>query len=131
MQQGKINVVIVGADRIVANGDVANKIGTYALAVLAEKHGVPFYVAAPSSTFDSTRSTGGEIPIEERDPSEITEVFGHRIAPEGITVYAPAFDVTPCELISGMITENGILRPPYRISIEAMMSTQMIRTEKR
>jgi methylthioribose-1-phosphate isomerase len=131
MQQGKINVVIVGADCIVANGDVANKIGTYALAVLAEKHGVPFYVAAPSSTIDTVLHTGGEIQIEERDSTEITEVFGHRIAPEGITVYAPAFDVTPSELISGIITENGILRPPYRTSIEAMMSTQMRRTEKR
>jgi methylthioribose-1-phosphate isomerase len=122
MQQGKIDVVIVGADRVVANGDVANKIGTYTIAVLAEKHRIPFYVAAPSSTFDPTLLSGKEIPIEERDSREVTELFGHRIAPPGIAVYAPAFDVTPHELVKGIITEYGILRPPYSASIEALLS---------
>jgi len=130
MQQGKIDVVIVGADRIVANGEVANKVGTYTIAVLAEKHGIPFYVAAPSSTVDIGLSSGKEIPIEERDSREITEVFGHRIAPSGIAVYAPAFDVTHHELISGIITEYGILRPPYRTSIQAMMNNRMIKAGK-
>ncbi len=123
MQQGKINIVIVGADRIVANGDVANKIGTYNVAVLADRHKVPFYVAAPSSTIDPALSSGNEIPIEERDSREITELFGHRIAPPGITVYAPAFDVTPSELVGGIITEYGILRPPYSASIETLLRT--------
>ncbi len=130
MQQGKINVVIVGADRIVANGDVANKIGTYNVAVLADKHRIPFYVAAPCSTIDLALSTGKEIPIEERDSREITELFGHRIAPAGIGVYAPAFDITPNELVSGIITEYGILRPPYSASIEALLSEHQISAGK-
>lgn len=126
MQQGKIDVVIVGADRIVANGDVANKIGTYNVAVLADRHKVPFYVAAPSSTIDASLLSGKEIPIEERDSREVVELFGHRIAPPGVAVYAPAFDVTPYELVGGIITEYGILRPPYHASIKALVSGHRI-----
>ena len=111
MKQGKVNAVIVGADRIAANGDTANKIGTYGVAVAAQAHNIPFYVAAPVSTFDLTLKTGDEIPIEERDESEITCGFGKRTAPEGVQVYNPAFDVTPARLITGIITEKGIIRP--------------------
>ena len=109
MKQGRINHVIVGADRIAANGDTANKIGTYPLAVLAIHHNIPFYVAAPSTSFDNSIKTGAEIKIEERPASEITNGFGIAIAPEDIEVYSPAFDITPRELISFFITENGIL----------------------
>ncbi len=109
MKQGRINHVIVGADRIAANGDTANKIGTYPLAVLAIHHNIPFYVAAPSTSFDNSIKTGAEIKIEERPASEITNGFGNVIAPEDIEVYSPAFDITPRELISFFITENGIL----------------------
>ncbi len=113
MKEGKINLVIVGADRIAANGDVANKIGTYGLAVLARHHNIPFYVAAPTSTIDAALEHGGLIPIEQRDPSEVRN-FGERAtAPEGVRIYNPAFDVTPNELISGIITENGLHRPPF------------------
>jgi methylthioribose-1-phosphate isomerase len=111
MREGKIQLVVVGADRIAANGDTANKIGTYGVALLAKAHGIPFYVAAPSSTFDLSIPDGSHIPIEERDPTEITEGFGRRTAPEGICVYNPAFDVTPAELIAGIITERGVIRP--------------------
>lgn len=111
MRDGGIDAVFVGADRIAANGDVANKIGTYSLALVAKAHGTPFYVAAPRSTFDLSLGTGDEIPIEERDPREITTGFGRRTAPEGIEVYNPAFDVTPAELISGIVTENGVISP--------------------
>jgi methylthioribose-1-phosphate isomerase len=113
MQQGKIDCAIVGADRIAANGDTANKIGTYNVAVLAEKHKIPFYVAAPCSTIDFKLSSGAEIPIEERDASEVTEGFGRRTAPAGVKVYSPAFDVTPADLITAIITEKGVIRPPY------------------
>lgn len=113
MAQGRIGVVVTGADRIAANGDAANKIGTYGLAVLARYHGVPFYVAAPSSTIDADTPTGREIPIEERDPDEVRRGFGRLTAPESVDVYAPAFDVTPAELITGIITDRGVLRPPY------------------
>jgi len=106
-----VDAVVVGADRITARGDAANKIGTYALAVVAKYHGVPFYVAAPSSTFDLTLSNGADIPIEQRDHAEVTAPYGHRIAPAGIDVYNPAFDVTPAELITALITERGIIRP--------------------
>lgn len=112
MQQRKIDLVIVGADRIAANGDTANKIGTYNLAVLAKYHGVPFYVAAPTSTIDATIQSGDRIPIEERHAKEVTEGFGQRTAPEGIKVYSPAFDVTPAALIAAIITDQGIGRPP-------------------
>ncbi len=111
MKKGGVNGVVVGADRIAANGDTANKIGTYGLAVAAAHHGVPFYVAAPTSTFDLTLEDGSLIPIEERDANEICCGFGKRTAPEGVKVYNPAFDVTPAELIAGIITEKGIISP--------------------
>jgi methylthioribose-1-phosphate isomerase len=111
MKEGKVHLVVVGADRIAANGDTANKIGTYSVAVLARHHGIPFYVAAPSSTFDLRLANGAGIPIEQRDPREVTHGLGKQTAPEGVAVYNPAFDVTPAELISGIITEKGIIRP--------------------
>jgi methylthioribose-1-phosphate isomerase len=110
---GKGQCVVVGADRIAANGDAANKIGTYGLAVLAREHGVPFYVAAPSTTFDLRIRSGKEIPIEERAAAEVATSFGRRTAPEGVSVYNPAFDVTPAGYITGIITEKGVIRPPY------------------
>lgn len=113
MREGKIDLVIVGADRIAANGDTANKIGTYSVALAAKAHDIPFYVAAPYSTFDLSIETGEGIPIEERDPEEITTSFGHRVAPEGVKVYNPAFDVTPASLIAGFITERGVVTPPF------------------
>ena len=117
MARHPIDLCIVGADRIVANGDTANKIGTYSLAVLARHHGIPFYVAAPTSTFDLTLSTGADIPIEMRGEAEITNGFGRRTAPEKSKDYAPAFDVTPAGLISANITERGVIRPPYPESL--------------
>jgi len=111
MAQGKIDIVIVGADRIAANGDTANKIGTYSVAVLAKHHNVPFYVAAPLSTFDRSIQNGKLIPIEERSAIEITHFAGKRLVPEGVKVYNPSFDVTPAELITGIITEKGIIKP--------------------
>src|SRR5947209_17852147 len=105
MREGKVQMVVVGAARIAANGDTANKIGTYGVALLAQAHGIPFYVAAPSSTFDLSLSSGESIPIEQRDPKEVTHGFGRQTAPEGICVYNPAFDVTPARLIAGIITE--------------------------
>ena len=112
MRQGKVDLVVVGADRIAANGDAANKIGTYSVAVLAAAHDIPFYVAAPLSTFDLTLASGAEIPIEERGSDEITCGFGRRTAPEGVKVYSPAFDVTPAHHIAGIITENGVIERP-------------------
>lgn len=109
MQTKKIDAVIVGADRITARGDAANKIGTYGLAVVAKHHGVPFYVAAPSSTFDLTLMNGSEIPIEQRGRDEVVAPYGHHVAPDGVGVYNPAFDVTPAELISALITEKGVI----------------------
>lgn len=112
MRQGKIHLCVVGADRIAANGDVANKIGTYSVAVLAKAHGIPFYVAAPYSTIDLNTKSGAEIPIEQRDPLEVTSIHGsHPIAPSGVAVYNPAFDVTPAEFITGIITERGVFKP--------------------
>lgn len=111
MREGKVDVVIVGADRITANGDAANKIGTYSVAVLAKYHGIPFYVAAPSSTFDLTLESGSLIPIEQRGEDEITQGFGKRTAPVGVKVYNPAFDVTDASLIQGIITERGLISP--------------------
>jgi methylthioribose-1-phosphate isomerase len=122
MKEGRVEVVIVGADRIAANGDTANKIGTYGVAILARAHGVPFYVAAPSSTFDLSIPNGASIPIEQRDPAEITESFGLRTAPAGIDVYNPAFDVTPADLIAGIITEKGIIRPVDTEHVRAVVS---------
>jgi methylthioribose-1-phosphate isomerase len=114
MARGDVSLVITGADRIAANGDTANKIGTYALAVLASHHHVPFYVAAPSSTIDPALPSGREIPIEERDAAEVRRVGAELTAPEASPVYNPAFDVTPAALISAIITERGVFRPPYR-----------------
>ncbi len=114
MRKGLVNCVIVGADRIAANGDVANKVGTYSVAILARTHGIPFYVAAPMSTVDLSLPSGEMIPIEERSPEEVTHISGIRIAPEGISVLNPAFDVTPAEYVTAIITEFGIIKPPYR-----------------
>jgi methylthioribose-1-phosphate isomerase len=113
MSQGRVQLVVVGADRIAANGDTANKIGTYGVAVLAKAHGIPFYVAGPSSTFDLKIPDGSHIPIEQRDSSEISHGFGRQTAPDGVKIYNPAFDVTPASFIAGFITEKGILQPPY------------------
>jgi len=113
MRREQIACVIVGSDRIVANGDVANKIGTYGLAVIAREHGVPFYVAAPTSTLDLNLASGDEIPIEERRPEEVVAGFGSRTAPEGVKVYNPAFDVTPHALVAAIITEHGVATPPF------------------
>ena len=127
MKEGRIHLVIVGADRIAANGDTANKIGTYGVAVLARHHGIPFYVAAPSSTFDLSLADGERIPIEQRDPREITHGFGRQTAPDGIDVYNPAFDVTPAALIAGIITERGIIRPVNAATIAACGSATVSR----
>ncbi len=112
MKQGRIHLCVVGADRIAANGDVANKIGTYSVAVLANAHNIPFYVAAPYSTIDLKTKSGDEIPIEQRNPSEVTMIHGsHPIAPKDVAVYNPAFDVTPANLITAIITERGVFKP--------------------
>ncbi len=124
MREGRVQLVVVGADRIAANGDAANKIGTYNVALVAKAHGVPFYIAAPLSTFDFAIASGGEIPIELRGAEEVTHGFGKQTAPDGVKVYSPAFDVTPCELITGIITERGVLRPPYAKSIAALAGPQ-------
>ncbi len=121
MREGRVQAVVTGADRIAANGDTANKIGTYGVAVLAAAHKIPFYIAAPSSTFDLNIQSGAEIPIEERDPREITHGFGRQTAPEGVAVYNPAFDVTPAELIAAIICERGVIRPVGRETIAAML----------
>ena len=121
MREGKVQMVIVGADRIAANGDTANKIGTYGVAILAHRHGIPFYVAAPYSTFDLNIRSGQDIPIELRSSEEITEGFGRRTAPDGIKTYSPAFDVTPAELVKGIVTERGIISPVNEQAIRAMM----------
>ena len=113
MQRGEVDLVIVGADRIAANGDTANKIGTYAIAVIARAHGIPFYIAAPLSTIDPALADGRLIPIEERDPAELTHCGGVRTAPEGVSVWNPAFDVTPHGLITAIVTEAGVIRPPF------------------
>jgi methylthioribose-1-phosphate isomerase len=113
MGRGKVDLIVTGADRIAANGDTANKIGTYALAVLARHHKVPFYIAAPFSTIDPALPSGAHIPIEEREALEVRKVAGHATAPDASPVFNPAFDVTPAELISAIITERGVFRPPY------------------
>jgi methylthioribose-1-phosphate isomerase len=117
MRDGEIDLVVVGSDRIAANGDIANKIGTYTVAVLARENGIPFYVAAPLSTIDYDCPDGSHIPIEERDIREVTEVFGQRVAPDGVKVRNPAFDVTPAEYVAAIITECGVARPPYTASL--------------
>lgn len=121
MKQGKVNAVVTGADRIAGNGDTANKIGTYGLAVLANSHGIPFYIAAPSSTIDIDCPDGDSIPIEERDPREVTHIFDVQIAPDNIQAYAPAFDITPGTLITAIITEQGVVKPPYRNNLKSML----------
>ncbi|XEC96419.1 S-methyl-5-thioribose-1-phosphate isomerase [Paenibacillus tarimensis] len=120
MSKGWIDAVIVGTDRVAANGDVANKIGTYSVAVLAKAHGIPFYVACPLSTIDLDTPTGAEIPIEERQAEEITEGFGKRTAPKGVKVFNPAFDVTPHEYVTAIITEKGIVKPPYDVNLKKL-----------
>ena len=121
MKQGRIDAVIVGCDRVAANGDFANKIGTYSVAILAKEHGIPFYVAAPTSTIDMDTASGDEIVIEEREPEEITCGFGKRTAPVGVKVYNPAFDVTPAGYVTAIVTEKGILRPPYAKALQNLM----------
>jgi methylthioribose-1-phosphate isomerase len=121
MKQGKVDVVVVGADRIASNGDTANKIGTYMVAVLAKQHDIPFYVAAPISTIDLSIPTGEEIPIEERDAREVTHMHDHRLAPVGIEVHNPAFDVTPHELITAIITDRGVARSPFDVSLRRLV----------
>ena len=120
MHQGLIDVVIVGADRIARNGDVANKIGTYSVAVLAKQHDIPFYVAAPLSTVDLSIAHGSDIPIEQRDPSEVTKIGGVSVVPDAVTAFNPAFDVTPAEFVAAIITDRGIARPPYEDSLSAL-----------
>jgi len=120
LSRGEVDAVIVGADRIARNGDVANKIGTYSLAVLARENGIPFYVAAPVSTLDAKTPSGAEIPIEERSPDEVTHHAGRRLAPEGVSVRNPAFDVTPARYVTAIVTERGIARPPYDETLAAL-----------
>jgi methylthioribose-1-phosphate isomerase len=122
MREGRVQAVITGADRIAANGDTANKIGTYSLAVLAHAHGIPFYIAAPSSTFDLSIAGGDAIPIEQRDAAEITHGFGRQTAPAGVAVYNPAFDVTPARLIKAIITEHGLIDPVTAENIRAVLN---------
>jgi methylthioribose-1-phosphate isomerase len=124
MREGRVRLVVVGADRIAANGDTANKIGTYGLAVLARAHAIPFWVAAPSSTFDLALPTGEGIPIEQRDPREVTHGFGRRTAPEGVAVYNPAFDVTPRHLLTGIITEKGRISPVTEENVRRVLGAE-------
>jgi len=126
MKQGKIGAIVVGADRIAANGDVANKIGTYTVAVLAKEHGIPFYVAAPLSTIDLDTPDGSRIPIEERNPREVTHVGPNRLTPEGARIRNPAFDVTPAKFVTAIITERGIARAPYQESLAALVSSRLL-----
>ncbi len=123
IRKKKINLIIVGADRIVKNGDTANKIGTYNLAILANYHKIPFYIAAPSTTFDFSIQKGDDIPIEERGSKEVTQGFGKKIAPNNVKTFTPAFDITPAKLITGFITEKGILKPPFNKSFKKLILT--------
>lgn len=120
MREGKVNAVLVGSDRIAANGDVCNKIGTYGVAVLARAHNIPFYALAPTSTFDLTLAHGDDIPIEERHSDEVVMGFGRRTGPEGVRVYSPAFDVTPAEFVTAIVCEKGIIRAPYESGLRAI-----------
>jgi methylthioribose-1-phosphate isomerase len=120
MKQGKIGAIVVGADRIAANGDVANKIGTYTVAVLAKEHGIPFYVAAPISTVDLDTPDGSKIPIEQRNPREVTHIAGRQMVPDGVEIENPAFDVTPAKYVTAIITERGIARAPYTESLHRL-----------
>lgn len=128
MKQGKIAAVIVGADRIAANGDVANKIGTYTVAVLAKEHGIPFYVAAPISTVDLDTLDGSQIPIEQRNPAEVTHIAGKAITPVGVGIENPAFDVTPAKYVTAIVTERGIARPPYEESLARLAGEERQKT---
>lgn len=121
MRRGKVQAIVVGADRIAANGDVANKIGTYSLAVLAKENGIPFYVAAPTTTVDLNLPSGDEIPIEERSPDEVTQIRGHQIAPVETEVWNPAFDVTPNRYVAAIVTEQGVARDPYVPALQALV----------
>jgi len=121
MREGKIDVVITGTDRVARNGDVANKIGTYNLAVLAKHHDIPFYIAAPSSTFDLDCPSGADIPIEQRDPGEVKTAMGHPLAPASVKVYNPAFDVTPAELVTAIITEKGVIEPVNEANVMGLV----------
>ena len=123
MQQGRISAVIVGADRIAANGDAANKIGTYSVSILAKEHGIPFYVAAPFNTIDLATASGDLIPIEQRAAREVTHVGGVQVTPNGVSIQNPAFDVTPAKNITAIVTERGVLRAPYTESIRAMAAS--------
>jgi methylthioribose-1-phosphate isomerase len=128
ISRGQIDLAIVGADRVVANGDAANKIGTYQVAVLCHRHNIPFYVAAPISTLDLSLASGESIPIEERSPDEVRTLFGHLVAPADVAVANPAFDVTPAELIAGIITEEGVARAPYEASLRSLKTKSMSST---
>jgi methylthioribose-1-phosphate isomerase len=130
IHQGRIDLVVVGADRIAANGDTANKIGTYGVAVLAREHGIPFYVAAPLSTIDLDTPDGHHIPIEERNPREVTHVGGNQLTPDGALVWNPAFDITPHRFIAGIITERGICRAPYTESLPRACSDAVVGTSR-
>ena len=121
MRSGQVDVVLFGADRVAANGDVANKIGSYKLAVLARENGIPCYSVVPTSTIDLSLPDGDAIPIEERDPEEVTTIGGVRIAPQGVPVYNPAFDVTPHRYLTGIITENGIVYPPFKRNLRRVV----------
>jgi len=125
MQRGEVNLVLVGADRVAANGDFANKIGTYQVAVLAKENGIPFYTVAPTSTIDLSLATGADIPIEERDPAEVTTPYGLALVPPHFKARNPAFDVTPHRYLSGIVTENGIARPPFTESLKAAVAGTM------
>ena len=131
MRTGQVDIVLVGSDRTAANGDVANKIGTYKLAVLARENGIPFYPVVPTSTIDLAVATGDDIPIEERDAREVTHVRGLRIAPDGVQVYNPAFDVTPHRYVTGIITENGIAYPPFGQSLRRLRARRRADHEHR
>lgn len=120
MQQGKIGAVVVGADRIAANGDVANKVGTYTVAVMAKEHGIPFYVAAPISTVDLDTPDGSKIPIEQRNAREVTHIGGRQMTPDGVGIENPAFDVTPARYVAAIITERGIARAPFEESLREL-----------
>lgn len=124
MAKGEIDMVILGSDRIAANGDVCNKIGTYSVAVLAKEHGIPFYAVAPTSTFDLSITSGKEIPIEERSPDEVTHVHGVRLAPEGVAIRNPAFDVTPARLVTAIVCENGVARAPFTESLSRLAKSE-------
>jgi methylthioribose-1-phosphate isomerase len=121
-----VKAVVVGADRIAANGDVANKIGTYSVAVLAKEHGIPFYVAAPWSTIDLETPTGDQIPIEQRNPKEVTHVGATQIAPLGVAIENPSFDVTPAKYVAAIITERGIAKPPYDESLKGLSGKDVV-----